>query len=172
MNKVNKKELDKINNLVLFFSKEIKLHLGLKKLAKLFYFVDFTAFELEKKSITNLEYKAFPYGPMPTDFYKHLKRMEKEGLIKLKVSNEKYIPSSIQSLKEDIDLSVFSEVEKQIIEDIKEKFKYSTAREIELVAKNEPPYKMVKSREVIPYHLAFYRNSFDEMSLGNENSDS
>ena len=56
----------------------------------------------------------------------------------------------------------------KIIEQMKERFKSSTAREVEMTAKNEPPYKMVKSGEIIPYHLAFYRNSFDEMSLGNE----
>ena len=105
---------------------------------------------------------------MPTDFYKHITRMEKEGLIKTEISNKKYTPHTIKPLTNKVDMSVFSEKEKQIIEQMKERFKSSTAREVEMTAKNEPPYKMVKSGEIIPYHLAFYRNSFDEMSLGNE----
>ena len=99
---------------------------------------------------------------------KFIEVTKKEGLIKTEISNKKYTPHTIKPLTNKVDMSVFSEKEKQIIEQMKERFKSSTAREVEMTAKNEPPYKMVKSGEIIPYHLAFYRNSFDEMSLGNE----
>ena len=61
--------------------------------------------------------------------------------------------------------SVFTEDELKVIKHVTERFKNGTASTLEKVAKEEPPYKMVKDMEEIPYHLAYYRNSFDEMTL-------
>jgi len=145
----------KIENLVLHFGNVGMLHLGKKKLAKLLYFVDFTSYEMLNHPITGLKYEKRQYGPMP--------------VAKIGPPNEDKRPQSIISLQEP-DYSVFDEEEKKIIFDLTDKFKHQLAGEVESLAKAEPPYKMVKEGEEIPYHLAFYRNSFDEVTLDEENS--
>ncbi|OHB18078.1 MAG: hypothetical protein A2544_00585 [Candidatus Zambryskibacteria bacterium RIFOXYD2_FULL_43_10] len=161
----------KIENLVLHFGNVGMLHLGKKKLAKLLYFVDFTSYEMLNHPITGLKYEKRQYGPMPVAkiYYKYLNNLESSGKIKIGPPNEDKRPQSIISLQEP-DYSVFDEEEKKIIFDLTDKFKHQLAGEVESLAKAEPPYKMVKEGEEIPYHLAFYRNSFDEVTLDEENS--
>ncbi len=161
--------ISKIDNLTLHFAQKEILHLGLKKLAKLFYFVDFTNFELKGNSVTGLDYLKWPYGPVPKDYYNWLKKLENRGSIRVEKQKKDFIPAKIVALKEP-DYTVFTEDELKIIWQITDRFKNETAATIESVAKAEAPYKMVKSQELIPYHLAYYRNSFDEMAL-DENSD-
>lgn len=163
------KQQTKLDALVLHFAKQVPLHLGKKKLAKLMYFADFTAYELQHSSITGEEYKKYSYGPIPTKFYSILNGMEKRGLIDCKLQEAEYLPASIRA-KVEPDYSVFSDNERKVIDTITEKYKNSTAREVEIVAQAEPPYKMVEFNEKIPYHLAFYRNSFGEMEVEDENT--
>jgi|SRR3989344_4015865 len=158
----------KIKNLIVHFAQEEVLHLGKKKLAKLLYFVDFTNYELQGESVTGLQYGKWPYGPVPVSYYKILERLKKDGAIKIQIASQKYMPEKITT-NQKVDYTVFNENELKIIKQITERFKNETASTIEAAAKQEPPYKMVKDNEAIPYHLAYYRNSFDEMSL-DENS--
>jgi len=160
----------KLESLILHFANNIPVHLGVKKLAKLMYFVDFTTYELKEKSVTKESYKKYRYGPMPVRFYTILEEMEKKGLLKYQKQKIEYFPASIKPLKK-ANYSVFDKQEIEVIELVTQRFKNSNAKEIEDVAQNEPPYKMVEFDEEIPYHLAFYRNSFGEMEL-NEDVDS
>src|SRR3989344_6509768 len=160
MEKISKKA----ENLILHFARNEMLHLGKKKLAKLLYFVDFTNFELHSESITKLNYEKWAYGPVPSNFYEILGRLEENGVISIEKPKEKFIPETITA-NVDVDYSVFSENEMKVISLITERFKSDTSGTIEAIAKQEPPYKMVNDWESIPYHLAYYRNSFDEMTL-------
>lgn len=159
----------RLEALVVHFAKNTPLHLGKKKLAKLMYFADFTAYELQKKAITGEEYKKYHYGPMPVKFYEILESMEKKGLIECEDQKEEFVPASIKSNVEP-DYSGFSSQEKKIIDIITEKYRWSNAKELEVQAQAEPPYKMVEFGEKIPYHLAFYRNSFGEMEIDDDDS--
>lgn len=153
----------KFDNAVLYFAKNGGFDVGKKKLAKLLYFVDFTSYELRNKSITGKKYAKQNYGPMPIpkEFYDDLKRLQKQKLIRIKKEDylEKIIP-----LK-DPDLSVFEDREKELLENVINKYKSDSAGDLEKLAQAEAPYKMVKHGEIIPYHLAFYRNTFGEMGL-------
>ncbi len=159
----------KLEALVVHFAKKTPLHLGKKKLAKLMYFVDFTAYELQKKSVTGETYMKYHYGPMPVKFYEILKGMENKGLIECDEQKEKFVPASVRANVEP-DYSGFSSQEMDIINSITEKYRWSNAKELETQAQSEPPYKMVESGEKIPYHLAFYRNSFGEMEIDDDDS--
>lgn len=156
----------KFDNAVLYFAKNGGFDVGKKKLAKLLYFADFTAYELKNKSITGKKYAKRDYGPMPIpkEFYADLDRLQKQNFIKIKKEDylEKVIP-----LKNP-DLSVFEDTEKKLLENITNKHKSDSAGDLEKLAQAEAPYKMVKYGEMIPYHLAFYRNTFGEMNLENE----
>ena len=162
-----KEDKKKIENLILHFAQKEMLHLGKKKLAKLLYFTDFTSQELLGRPITGMRYEKWQFGPVPATFYKHLDRLEVSDKISIDKAKVAYIPETITTDKKP-DYSVFSAEELKIINSITEQYKSSSAAKLEGIAKNEPPYKMVKEGE-IPYHLAYYRNTFDEMAL-NEDS--
>jgi len=162
-----KEDKKKIDNLILHFAQKEMLHLGKKKLAKLLYFTDFTSQELLGRPITGMRYEKWQFGPVPATFYKHLDRLEAIKKISIDKPKTIYIPETITTEAKP-DYSVFSEEEKKIIDSITEQYKSAPAGRLEKIAKNEPPYKMVVEGE-IPYHLAYYRNTFDEMTL-NEDS--
>lgn len=160
---------EKFKNTVLYLARNGGSDVGKKKLAKFLYFIDFTLYELTKKSLTEMNYAKRDYGPMPEPkvFYSALDDLEKNEVIEIKKSNEnlleKIVPLS------DPDMKIFNKEERTIIEQIAEKYRLQNAGELEKIAQSEPPYKMVEYGELIPYHLAFYRNSFGEMDL-NDNS--
>lgn len=154
----------KIENLILHFASQDMSHLGKKKLAKLLYIADFTNHELHEKDITGFSYKKLDYGPFPNDLYHYLDSMVARGDLSMVKPDSEYLPQTISALKKP-DYSVFDSDEIKVIKESTDKYKTSNARTLEDMVKDEPPYKMVKYGEVIPYHLAYYRNSFDEMTL-------
>lgn len=154
---------NKATALVLHFSKNA-FSVGRKKLAKLLYFIDFTSIELFGNSLTEYEYKKYTYGPIPVNFYSALKTMESDKSIKCHEQKGMLLPALIEPLSEP-NYSLFSPKEMELIESITEKFKHSTAGELEKIAQSEAPYNMVEFDEVIPDHLAYYRNSFGSLDL-------
>lgn len=163
---------EKFKQAVLFFATNGGWDVGKKKLAKLLYFTDFTLFELRKQSLTEMEYTKQDYGPMPDPkiFYRALHVLENEGAIMVEKPNAKKLEKIIP--REEVNLKVFNDDEKQVLNQVLEKYRVENAGSLERLAQAEPPYKMVAYEEKIPYYLAFYRNSFGEMDLNNdENSD-
>lgn len=161
------KSSKKLDNLVLYLSSETKFNC-LKKIAKLLYFVDFTNYEAASKSLTGLKYQKYNYGPIPYGYYALLENMEKRGLIELKRQRLAGSTPVYVIPKKKPNLETLSKGERNIIIATAEKFKNSTAGELEQIAKEEPPYIMANYQEEIPYHLAFYRNTFGEMDIEDE----
>ncbi len=156
---------EKFKNAVLYFGKCAGSDVGKKKLAKLLYFLDFTLYELRKKALTGMAYTKKDYGPMPEPsvFYPALEELESEGLIEIEKSNETPLQRIVS--KKEPNMQVFDEKEIEILKETAEKFRLETAGSLEKIAQSEPPYKMVEYGDEIPYHLAFYRNSYGEMDL-------
>lgn len=161
---------EKFKNVVLYIARHGGSDVGKKKLAKILYFIDFTLYELKKRSLTGMIYTRKNYGPMPepTIFYLALRELKQEGIIDIDemeieknrgVRLDKIIP------KQEVDIQVFDKDEKEVLHQMVEKYRLETAGNLERLAQSEPPYKMVKYGEEIPYHLSFYRNSFGEMDL-------
>jgi len=156
---------EKFKNAVLYLAKHGGSDVGKKKLAKLLYFVDFILYELRKKALTEMPYAKKDYGPMPEPniFYSALNNLEQKGFIRIEKSDESPL-ERIVPLKRP-NMQVFKEEEVKYLEEAAKKYRLETAGALERLAQSEPPYKMVKYGEEIPYHLAFYRNSFGEMDL-------
>jgi len=160
--KYNKK---KLKNAVLYIAKYGGSDVGKKKLAKILYFIDFTLYELRKESMTGMSYVKMDFGPMPEPkvFYSALDQLSEDKVIEIKKPNsyklERILSKSVP------DMEVFDKKEKEIIQQMVEKYRLESAGNLERLAQSEAPYKMVKYSEKIPYHLAFYRNSFGGMDL-------
>lgn len=157
----------KLDSIILYLASQVKYNCY-KKIAKLLYFIDFTNYEKTSNPLTGLKYQKYNYGPIPFGYYKLLEDMEKRGLIKIKL--EKYAGGVSKNIiaREKPDLNQFSREERELIKTFTEKYKNTSAGELETIAKEEPPYIMTEYQKEIPYHLAFYRNTFGEMDLENE----
>ncbi|HUS51866.1 MAG TPA: Panacea domain-containing protein [Candidatus Bathyarchaeia archaeon] len=168
---MRRKASKKLDNAILYLASNVRFNC-LKKIAKLLYFIDFTNYEAKSRSLTGLKYQKYTYGPMPLGYYFLLGDIKKRKLIDIK--KEKYAGGEAKNIvpKKEPDLSVFSKDEQNLLISFAEKYKNSTAGELENIAKEEPPYIMVDYQDQIPYHLAFYRNTFGEMDLENESIDS
>ncbi|MBU4370165.1 SocA family protein [Patescibacteria group bacterium] len=155
----------KFKNVVLYLAENGGIDVGKKKLAKLLYFIDFTLYELRKKSLTEMNYAKRDFGPMPEPkvFYSALNDLEESGDIKINKIQEDLLEKIIP--KNSPKMEVFTEEEKNIIERVTQKYYLESGGALERIAQSEPPYKMVNYGDNIPYHLAFYRNTFGEMDL-------
>lgn len=158
---------EKFENVVLFIAKNGGIHIGKKKLAKLLYFIDFTLYEIREESLTGMNYVKGDFGPMPEPklFYGGLESLVNEDSID--IEDSEWAKGVLQEIiaKTEPNMKVFDEKEKKIIKQKVEEYRNDGGGVLEKKAQDEPPYKMVKYDEEIPYHLAFYRNSFGEMNL-------
>jgi len=64
---------EKLIEAISFFVKSTK-HCGTLKLFKLLYWLDYHHFRETGKSVTGLEYFAFPMGPVPTSLYEQIQQ--------------------------------------------------------------------------------------------------
>jgi len=131
---------------------------------KLLFFLDFYHFKMTGKSVTNLEYRALPYGPVPTDFYDDVKNgdvpedMKKAfALIPLERNNET-LGYEFRA-KKSPDLSVFTPREKQLLDDLVLMFADVAPSKMSEIShlKNQPWDKTIKEKgrnAVIDYLLA------------------
>lgn len=161
----------KFKNAVVFLAKNGGWDVGKKKLAKLLYFIDFTLYELRKKSLTEMPYAKMDYGPMPEPktFYAALGDLQKTGVINIEERNSVGLERIVT--QEKVDMDVFDEEELKVMNQVVEKYRAESAGNLEKIAQSEPPYKMVEYGEQIPYYLSFYRNSFGEMDIDYTSSD-
>ena len=163
---------EKFKNAVLYLAKHAGKNVGKKKLAKLLYFVDFTLYELRKKSLTELPYMKMYYGLMPDPkiFYSALDKLQAKKIIDIKPERKINYYEHLIIPKADPKIEgVFDEDEKEWLGKIAKQYRDKNAIELERIMKSEPPYQMVeKDGEIVPYHLAFYRNTFGEMNLEDE----
>ncbi len=108
---------EKLKNAILFFAK--KIYLTKTKLMKALYELDFRHFKETGKSVTNLDYVAWDWGPVPLDvFYKFKKDQtvseDLQDTIKVIAQNK-----GVRIInKKKPDLKYFTQREKRILEEI------------------------------------------------------
>ena len=76
-----KKNVIAIEDLLLFILNHSQPNIGIKKLNKLAFFLEFTYIFENDKALTNAEYAALPMGPIVNDYKKLIARMVKAGKI-------------------------------------------------------------------------------------------
>ena len=70
--RLNNTYREKLLNAILFFCKNTQKQSKVK-IFKLLYFLDFQHFKETGRSVTNLDYQALDFGPVPEDFYREIK---------------------------------------------------------------------------------------------------
>lgn len=154
-------EREKLINSIIFFAKTTKF-LGKIKLCKLLYFLDFEHFKDTGRSVTGLDYFAWPMGPVPVQFYEEISqpRHDLSEKIIFSETNTKHKPMlSIKPLSE-FDQTHFTKRELNILEKLAKEFKDTKAEDmIEAThLENQPWHKIYvdekKHQDKIPYELA------------------
>lgn len=160
---------DKLEQVILFFLHHANNDLlGKTKLMKLLYYADFDHYERHQQPITGARYRKLPHGPVPDEAWEVLDALVADGRTRLDVvptqrgDQHRYRPIV------DVDTSVFAESELVVLNAVAERWSLATTEEIEQAAHDEPPWVAVHDSAVIPYHLAFYRNTFGGMDMDDE----
>ncbi|MFM2357355.1 MAG: hypothetical protein RJA61_92 [Candidatus Parcubacteria bacterium] len=126
------------------------------KLAKLLYLADFAWFYERLESMSGMQYKKFPYGPVPDAFFRALSELEESGKIKIdkerEGEKEMYLISETESNKNEKIANVSVE-EQKLMEKIADKWKDKNTQAIVNFTHNQLPYTVCRDNEVIPYEL-------------------
>ena len=122
------------------------------KLAKLLYLADFAYFYEEMKSMSGMQYRRLPHGPVPNSYFRALDELEEAGKISIDHNGDCFLVSENESSKEQ-NLEKISKEEMALIKKIAKKWKDKNTREIVNFTHNQLPYKLCSSNEIIPYEL-------------------
>lgn len=146
---------NKTKQLILYLAS--KGDVGKTKLMKLLYLVDFIAYEKRGKPITNDTYEHWDLGPVPRNIWKKFneltsKILEQEVHERNTGKYHKLVPKIAPNI------AVFTKAEREVIESVIEEYGNLHQRELVQIVNKELPYRITQKDEVIPYHLAPYRN--------------
>ena len=155
---------EKLLNAVLFFAKKVK-NPSKVKVYKLLHFLDFEHFKETGRSVTNLDYYAYDFGPVPKAFHEEIldNRVPDDFAKKLSLvpfkSEESGKQGAMFQAKSAPDLSVFSPREQKILQNMADIFQDVDAKMISDIShfKNHPWDKTLKEKgpkAKIEYSLA------------------
>jgi uncharacterized phage-associated protein len=123
---------EKLLNAILFFAEKVKFPYKIK-LFKLLYYFDFKHLEVTGRSVTNTEYVAWKFGPVPKTLYDEIKNERvpedfKDALELKRAKEEDGIETIKFIAKQKPDMSVFTPRQKKILENLVEMFWDATAK--------------------------------------------
>ncbi|MDD4530998.1 MAG: DUF4065 domain-containing protein [Candidatus Gracilibacteria bacterium] len=152
---INEYDKAKFNELLLYILEKCgaKYNVGKTVLYKLLYFSEFDYFELYNKHISGISFVKLPKGPAPFGFDFIIKDLEqKQEIIKIVAPygnyfQERYIPNRR------VDDTLFSIEEKQVMDDVIERYSNHSAQVISDLSHEDLPWKMSKDMNVIDYSL-------------------
>lgn len=149
-------DTEKLRNLILYLSKksENDSKFGSMKLNKLLFFIDFYFYRRTGKSLTGEIYQKIQKGPAPKAMLPLLDEMKSAGELDLiRGSYFGFLQRRPHALREP-DLSVFSNAELEIADEVIERFKGHNGTEISKEAYEEFNIKSFSEKESIPYTIA------------------
>jgi len=155
-------------NAIRYFCKNTK-DLTETKLYKLLYFLDFLHFKEVGRPVTDLEYFAWNYGPVPAKLFFEIKERKAPKEILMCIIEERDVETgekgktSFKSLRAP-DLEVFSEREIKILKKVADIFRDAKAKDMTEIThlKNEPWHRTLESKgekAKIDYFLSLDRDA-------------
>ncbi len=126
------------------------------KLAKLLYFADFAWFYDHLESMSGMQYRKIPYGPVPDTFFRVLDELAEDGKVNIDTESHgdkvMFLVSEAESNKNER-IQTLSVQEKALMKKIAEKWKNKKTQEIVNFTHNQLPYFLCRDNELIPYEL-------------------
>lgn len=123
------------------------------KLAKLLYLADFGWYYFHLESMSGMDYRKIPYGPVPDIYFRVVEELYEEGKLDIEKTREGAMLISETSSGERESINLLSSSEKKLLRDISKKWKNKRTQEIVDFAHNQLPYKICSDSEIIPYEL-------------------
>lgn len=161
---------EKLLNAVAYFVQNTK-SCGKTKLYKLLYFFDFQHYTETGRSVTGLEYYAWPMGPVPRALHEEIALPAQDFAARFEVENLA-LRNGNEMLKltplKPFDPSHFSKRELSILESLAKEFRTSTADQmVEATHVENLPWDQVykkegRQQELIPYELALRKGDKDQ----------
>ncbi len=148
--------VDKLRDMICFFTDRGKLRLGKTKLMKLLYYADFGFYAEHSRPISGAAYTKYPRGPVPEDALRELPKMVTEGLLERKIENlSDYIQESHLVVNECQPQSLEDD-ELEYLEKVWARWEHASASTIVSASHAEAPWKSVEMYGEIPYEMAFF----------------
>lgn len=139
-------------NAILYFCKHTR-NLSETKLYKLLYHLDFLHFKETGRPVTDLEYYAWDFGPVPQKLFFEIKNRTApkeilDCITELKDEDTGKIKGSYFKTLQKPDLDIFSEREIEILKRVAEVFKHAKAKDMTEIThlKNLPWDKTIKAK--------------------------
>lgn len=155
---------EKLINAIAFFVTNTK-HCGVTKLFKLLYFLDFEHYRITGRSVTGLDYYAWPMGPVPRSLKDEIDGGEPQSDFEESISVQEKSTKGGKKFKKieakvSFDPSCFSNREIGILRELASEYFESNADEmIEATHLERLPWHQVyevekRKQQLIPYELA------------------
>lgn len=144
-----------LNALLYFISECGNEKLGIMKLNKLFYYLDFISYRDRQMSVTGEKYLPFPKGPFAASLEKELTLAQTEKLInRQKDKSEKYGERNRFRAVQQYDLSVFDGYEKELLQYICGQFKEWSTDQMVAQTHTEAPWVFSNKGQPLDYKYA------------------
>jgi len=160
----------KYRNIILYFiGNTDAAQLGKVKLMKLLYFLDFAYFERYRISMTGDDYQHQVMGPVPLAASAVIHRMQSDGQITAqKRAGQDAHPQTEYIPRQDPDLTVFSDAEREMLIIVARKWYWHTEREIVDAVHGDLPWQQTAPNAIIDYALAVEREREFILSMATE----
>ena len=152
--------LEKFTEMVVYFTE--KLQPWKTKLNKLLFYADFAMHKQSGFSISGVQYRAIPMGPVPNNFNSIFEYLANNDDVDINYTTfhdggigEQFKPNS----KREFNSELFTESELQVLEIITERFKDTTTNEIIEISHKERAWQENKDeKRIIDYKYSFDLN--------------
>lgn len=156
----NKPDLDKFAEMVLFFSESLKP--WKTKLNKLLFYADFGCFSMSGKSMSGVNYRAIPMGPVPDKYQGIFDYLNTTGVVEVIESyfrdggmGEQFFPAKGRSFNS----SLFSDTEQKVLNSVADRFRDTSTDDIIEISHKEKAWLENKDdKKIINYVYAFDLN--------------
>jgi len=122
------------------------------KLAKMLYLADFAWYYYHLESMSGMQYRRMPYGPVPGIYFRAIAELEETGKITIDHKSDMFLVSENRGSRSR-SLEKISKEEMGLIEKIAKKWKKKKTSEIVDFTHGQLPYKICSPDEIIPYEL-------------------
>ncbi len=158
---VPKLKVEKFKNVLMYILERCagKPNIGETVLYKLLYLSDFNYYEIYEEHLTGAQYRKLPFGPVPRKLDSIINLMiEKGKLQRIKTKYYDY-PQTRYIPLEKADLTQLTAAEKEVIDQVIDRFSDWTAAAISEYSHKDMPWRATEEGEIIDYELVFYRES-------------
>lgn len=127
---------------------------GATKLNKVLFFAEFTHFRRHGAVISGCEFQKLAHGPAPRQLVPVRKGLVATGAAEIRTDDFLGRPQHRLVPLRAADTSVFTDLERQTIDDVLEQLAGMNGREVSDLSHEEPGWKLTAEGETIPYAAA------------------